>query len=261
MEIRRLEVEKRNQKTAAGVAALLFLGVLVACFFITAFTISNPPPGQQFVAVGFADLGDVEQASGDVDSEAPSEIVEDAAEEAVAESVPEEAAVAETVVTQTESDVSVPAAEETVEDPQETEIPKPTISSSLSSRLSSLTSSGGGGSQGNAEEGVGNEGDELGKIDRNGVINGDDGSYLDGGNILGKPRLDEKPQIEGVIRVIIIVDKNGTVTSARYDPAFSTISDSDHIKLAERAAKTATFTPSPARPSRQGYVTIRFELE
>ena len=36
MEIRRLEVEKRNQKTAAGVAAFLFLGVLVACFFITA---------------------------------------------------------------------------------------------------------------------------------------------------------------------------------------------------------------------------------
>ena len=95
MEIRRLEVEKRNQKTAAGVAAFLFLGVLVACFFITAFTISNPPPGQQFVAVGFADLGDVEQASGDVDSEAPSEIVEDAVEEAVAESIPEEAAVAE----------------------------------------------------------------------------------------------------------------------------------------------------------------------
>ena len=31
-------------------------------FYLTAFTIPDPPPGEQYVAVGIADLGDVEDA-------------------------------------------------------------------------------------------------------------------------------------------------------------------------------------------------------
>ena len=68
---------------------LLFVGVLALCFFLTAFTIQDPPPGEQFVAVGFADLGSTEEAAGNVESETPSEVVQEAEEEAVAASEPE----------------------------------------------------------------------------------------------------------------------------------------------------------------------------
>ena len=46
----RLSLEKRNKRQAAVLSGLLFAAVLVLCFFLTAFTIQDPPPGEQFVA-------------------------------------------------------------------------------------------------------------------------------------------------------------------------------------------------------------------
>ena len=65
-------------------AFLSFSGVVVACFFLVTFTKSIPPPGEQYVAVGFADLGDVENAAGDVESEVPSETVEEVVQPEIA---------------------------------------------------------------------------------------------------------------------------------------------------------------------------------
>jgi len=64
-----------------------------------------------------------------------------------------------------------------------------------------------------------------------------------------------------VVRVKIVVDKYGKVTSATYDPAGSSTPDSELIEMACRAAKTTTWTENLARPIRTGFVTIRFELE
>lgn len=262
LEKRRQEGEKKDRVKAALLAFISFVGVVVACFFLVAFTKSIPPPGEQFVAVGFADVGDVSEASGDVESEVPSEIVEEVVQEEVSQSEPTEAAVAEEVVTQTESEVSVPTAPDPVEQPVEEPEPERQVNSQLSNAFSALAQSGGGGSEGGSETGIGNEGAEDAKIDGRGVVSGDEGDFdLDGGSIIGRPIQEETPHEEGVVRVKILVDKYGKVTSATYDGAGSNTADTELIEMACRAARTTTWTENLARPVRSGYVTIRFELE
>ncbi|MBT6163086.1 MAG: hypothetical protein HOH92_05245 [Crocinitomicaceae bacterium] len=263
MELRRLEVEKSNRRKAGLLTSIIFSAVLILCFFLTAFTMSIPTPGEQFVAVGFADLGDSEQASGVTESETPSETVQEAVEPETAASDVVEASAVEEVVTQESSEVAAPSQPDPVKEPEPEPEPEPTASPALTNRLSALHSSGGGGSQGEAEDGTGNEGKDDGRIDGRGVVSGNnDDAYLDDGAVLiGKPMQDENPRIEGVVRVDIIVDKNGSVTSAIYNGKHSTISDSEHIQLAKRAALTAKFAPNLAKPVRLGFLNIRFELE
>jgi hypothetical protein len=262
MESRRLEVEKSNRRKAGVLTSIIFVAVLFLCFFLTAFTMSIPSPGEQFIAVGFADLGDTEQASGDNESVAPSETVQEAVQPETASSEAIETTSTEEVITQESSEVSAPSQPDPVEEPDPEPEPEPTVSSALSNRLNALQSSGGGGSQGESEEGTGNEGKDDGRIDGRGVVSGDNGDWsLVGGERIGKPMLDENPRIEGVVRVDIVVDKTGSVISVDYDGKHSTITDSEHIALALRAAKTAKFTPNQAMPVRQGFLNIRFELE
>ena len=262
LEKRRREGEKKDRIKAAVLAFFSFAGVVVACFFLVAFTKSIPPPGEQFVAVGLADIGDVAEAAGEVESEVPSETVEEVVQPEVSQSEPVEAAVAEEVVTQEQSEVSVPTAPEPVKDPDPEPEPERTVDSRLSNAFSALAQSGGGGSEGASEQGTGNEGAEDAKIDGRGVVSGADGDFdLDGGSIIGRPIQNETPRKEGVVRVKILVDKNGKVTSATYDGAGSNTADSELIEMACRAARTTTWTENLARPVRSGFVTIRFELE
>ena len=263
MESRRLEVEKSNRRKAGALTSVIFISVLILCFFLTAFTMSIPTPGEQYVAVGFADLGDTEKASGDNESETPSETVQEAVQPETASSEAIETTSTEEVATQESSEVAVPAQPEPVEEPDPEPDPEPTVSSALSNRLNALLSSGGGGSQGESEEGTGNEGNDDGRIEGRGVVSGDNDDYaLDGGGAcVGKPILDENPRQKGVVRLNIIVDKAGNVTSAIYDGKNSTITDSEHVQLAIRAVKRAKFEPDQTRPLRRGTYDVRFELE
>ena len=81
--------------------------------------------------------------------------------------------------------------------------------------------------------------------------------------MLGEPVLDEQPKEEGSVRIKIVVDAFGNVTSAIavYQSALTTLTDSKHIELAKRAAQTAKFEPNSLHPRRTGYITIRFDLE
>ena len=115
LEQRRREIEKKDRLKAGALAFLSFSAGVVACFFLVAFTKSIPPPGEQYVAVGFADLGDVKEASGDVESEVPSETVEEVIQPEIAQSDAIATPVEEEVVTQSESEVSVPSNPEPVE--------------------------------------------------------------------------------------------------------------------------------------------------
>ena len=72
---------KKHKRKASILTAVIFMCILVLCFFLTAFTIQDPPPGEQYVAVGFADLGEVKDAGGETETEVPSEIVEEVVEE------------------------------------------------------------------------------------------------------------------------------------------------------------------------------------
>ena len=266
LEQARVSLEKRNQRQAAALSGLLFVGVLVLCFFLTAFTIQDPPPGEQFVAVGFADLGTTEDAGGDTDTETPSEVVQEAVEEAVAASEPEPVVqeAAEEVATQESSEVAVNVKPDP--DPEPEPEPEPVREHRAAGlwRKPGDPSTGGGGSQGSTE-GTGNEGEEAGKIDGRGVVSaGDFGeAMLDGGTMIGEPKLTERPNEQGAVRINIVVDGSGKVIRAiaNYESTVTTLTDSYHVNLAILAAKTALFTADPMKPRRSGYITIRFDLE
>ncbi|PCJ80658.1 MAG: hypothetical protein COA49_07440 [Bacteroidetes bacterium] len=253
--------EKKNKTRAAILTGVIFSMVLFLCFFLVAFTIQDPPPGEQYVAVGFADLGSVKDAGGVTETEVPSEVIEEVKEEAVSAPTETKPVVTEDIATQAESEMVVPADKEEVEETVVENIPE-RVSAAANLIKSSSASSGGGGSQGNTD-GVGNQGDEEGKIDGSGVVSGDFGNAsLNGGSLVNAPRLKEKPQQEGEIRIKIVVDSNGKVISAKFDGGLhSTFSDSEHIRLAREAALSATFTQNASLPRRSGYITIRFELE
>lgn len=255
------EEDQRRRRKAWVFSSVVYGLIALACIFITAFTLEIPPPGEQFVAVGVADFGNTEDASGDRETEVPSEVVEEVVAEQVAAAQAPEVAEVENVATQESSEMNLPVQEEPPVDPEPIEDPEPEISSQLANAFGAFGQSGGGGSQGDSQ-GTGNEGVDDGKVEGRGVVTGDFGdSFLEGGEILGDPKLDEKPRQEGVVTMIITVNKSGEVTDSRYDPLRSTTSDSRLIALATRAASTARFTTHPTKFARQGFIKFNFKLE
>ena len=250
---------RKHERKAALLTFLCSSGMGVLCFLITAFTIQDPPPGEQYVAVDFAEIGEVEDAGGVTETEVSSEVVEEVVEEQEAVESIQEPVQAEEVVTQEESEVAIQEVVEEVEEEEPT-VEEPERESQGANLISQFAASGGGGSQGDSE-GVGNQGAEDGRIEGTGVVTGDFGSAsLNGGSLVNPPKLNEDPEKEGVVRMKIIVRGDGTVKSAFYDAKNSNFADSRHIGLAKTAALTATFTTSTL-PERSGYIDIRFELE
>ena len=66
--------EKKNRILAGVMTGIVFSVVLMLCFFLVAFTIQDPPPGEQYVAVGFADMGSVDEAGGVTERSAGEEL-------------------------------------------------------------------------------------------------------------------------------------------------------------------------------------------
>lgn len=254
------EAEERKVKQKAGaLAAVLFLGVTVLCYFLTAYTLMDPPPGDQYVAVGMADLGNSLTATGDTESEVPSETVEESMQPEQATTTSSQNASSQ-VVTQSQSSISNPSQQQSNNPNQQGQQSGSQVSTSLSNRLSALNS-GGGGSQGSGPTGNGNEGLENGEPFKTGSDGNSDWG-LQGGDMIGKPQLDEKPTKAGLIRMNIRVDKQGNVIGTpEFDPKGSSLADARSIDLARRAAKTAKFTKSTTLPIRSGYIVIRFELK
>lgn len=263
LETLRLRVEQQHRRRAAGIASALFLAVLALCFFLTAYSISIPPPGDQYVAVGLADFGEVDAASGDNETEVPSEEVQEAVEEATASSEVVETPTVEEVVTQASSEVSVPTSTDPVEDetPEKPVEQEQTVSSALSNAFSALNA-GGGGSQGSSNDGAGNEGDPEGDLFAEGTTVGNLTFGIEaGGKMLGRPQQEEDPKKSGYIRVDLLVGPDGKVLTAKYDPKNSTLTDTYHVAIAEKSAKTATFDVNRAVPRRRAYIVFHYVLE
>ena len=247
---------KKHRRRASALTLLFFSMIVGLCFFLTAFTIQDPPPGEQFIAVGFADLGSTDEGEGDTETEVPSEVVEEVVEEAVAEQVVEEPVVQEQVVTQEISEVVVPEESIEVEEPVE-EPPRESAGANLIANHASI----GGGSQGDGE-GVGNQGDEDGQIDGAGVVFGDFGTFsLKGGSMISPPQLSEKPLKSGTVRINIVVDASGRVISAKFEAINSLRVDTKLTELARKAAMTTVFTSDASTLRRLGFITFKFELE
>ena len=92
--------ERKERRKAAVFSTVTYVAILAACVFLVAFQEITPPPGEQFVAVGMADFGNVEEAGGDRETETPSEEVEGVIEQEVSESTVEEVAPVEAIETQ-----------------------------------------------------------------------------------------------------------------------------------------------------------------
>ena len=264
MSTKREEIEKKDRRKAAVISGLIFSVIMVLCFFLTAFTIQDPPPGDQFVAVGMADFGQDLSASGDSESEVPSEEVQEVVEEEAAQSEEVQTTQTEEIVTQEQSEASVPTS--TTTEPTQEQEPaeeEQQVSSGLSSILDKINdSSGGGGSEGQGE-GTGNEGDPGGQIDGTGVVQGDGvGWSLAGRGMLGKPKLNENPTEEGDVVLNIYVNKQGKVVRTSRNYPLSTTSSNYLFELAEKAAKTAKFSVKNDAPAEQkGTMTFRFRLK
>tara|TARA_Y100000589_G_scaffold332282_1_gene391126 strand:- start:2380 stop:3165 length:786 start_codon:yes stop_codon:yes gene_type:complete len=249
----------KHKRKASFLTAVIFVSILVLCFFLTAFTIQDPPPGEQYVAVGFADLGEVNNASGETETEIPSEFVEEVVEENESIESVVEPIVTEEIITAEKSEVVVPT-EEVEEVIEEVTVKEPIRTSAGANLINAFASSGGGGSEGETE-GMGNQGAEDGKIEGSGVVTGDDYSaYLDGATMTSPPRLDEKPTEEGLIRMKIVVNSDGKVISSIFDAVNSDNADTELIRLAMIAAKSTIWEIS-TKPRRLGYMDFRFELE
>ena len=256
------DLERKERRRAAVLSMVTYVAIVAACFFFVAFQEVTPPPGEQFVAVGMADFGNVDEAGGDRETEVPSEQVEEVVEQEVSESTAEEVAPVETIETQDVSEVDVPTQEEPVETVTEVEDPDPVISDDLSNALNQMFSNSGGGGYEGQQQGTGNSGAQDGQIEGTGVVSGEFGdSFLEGGTMVGEPNLDRKPNEEGVVRMKIYVDKSGTVTDARFDATNSTTSSSRLVALAKEAALTAKFSSHPTKPTRIGWIQFNFELQ
>jgi len=258
------ENERKERRKAAVFSTVTYVSIIAACLFLVAFQEITPPPGDQYIAVGMADFGNVEEAGGDRETEMPSEQVEEVIEQEVSESTVEEVAPVETVETQETSEVDLPTQEEVVETPTEVEDPDPDpqIDQDLANAFNVFNNSGGGGSEGQ-QQGVGNSGADDGKIEGAGVVSGEDieGALLDGGKMIGDPTLDRKPTEEGIVQMRVYVDKAGRVVEAKYDPENSTTSSNRLVQLAREAAMTATFESDPLQPTRIGWIRFNFKLE
>jgi hypothetical protein len=259
LESARVALERRDERRAAAVTALLFVVLAVAGWFITFFEVPDPPLGTQFVSVGLADFGMDPSAGGTDESKNPSSTVDSDRAPADASTSSTASTAASGAVTQSESEVAVRTS--TSPNPSSTTGDARRVNDRLAQRLGALSSPGGGGSDGRTQ-GTGNEGNPLGKIDGSGVIRGDGfEAGLDGGELVGRPRLEEDPTRSGTIRLDIVVDAAGKVKEARFNRSGSTFSDARHIELARKAAFTASFTPNPGKVRRHGWINIRFELE
>lgn len=260
----RAEIEKKDRRLAAVLSGLIFAVIVVLCFFLVAFTIQDPPPGEQFVAVGMADFGQDMVAGGDNETEVPSEEVQEVVEEESAQTEQTQVTQAEEIVTQESSDVSVP----TGNNPNPQEKPEPIeeeqqVSSGLGNILDQINNTSGGGGSDGENEGTGNEGDPEGNIDGMGVVQGDGVGYsLAGRGMLGRPKISEDPTEEGVVVLVIYVNRQGKVVRTSRNYPKSTTSSNYLFKLAETAALTANFSVKTDAPAEQkGEMTFRFKLK
>lgn len=259
----REELEKKDKRTGWIISIGVHLVLFVLFYFLAAYVITDPPPGDLYVEVAMADYGTDVTGSGEFETEVPSETLEEVVEENVSESTqPVETTQADPVVTQETSEVSTPSSETTTESSQEVEDPEPEVSNELSNVLNQINNSGGGGSEGSTE-GTGNEGTTEGNIEGKGVVGGKDGIgwELSGRGMVGDPSLSEKPTEEGKVVLDIYVDRQGKVIRTARNYVESNTSSSYLFELAEKAAKTARFNVKDnAAPSQKGKMTFNFKL-
>lgn len=269
-------VRDRNKQKALLISILLYVGLAVLFLFI-GLKYPDPPIEESGIEISMADFGYDDTGSGEIEpsesNSQTSEITEEVQEQ-VTEQISE--AVQEEVVTQEESEISVPdntqeteneitERPEVVEQITEAEAepePEPQINERLQNAMGAWNESESTGSEGSQADTQGNEGVESGNVDGKGTFGGNGSSFeLGGRSMISGPKVGEKPKEEGKVVLNIWVDRQGNIVRTSRNLKESTTTSQELFNLANKAALKAKFNPSSnAAPEQRGKMTFIFIL-
>jgi len=266
----------RNKQKALIISILLYLGLAVLFIFV-GLKYPDPPIEESGVEISMADFGFDDAGYGEIEpsvsnTESP-EIIEETQEQTT-EQVSE--ATQEEVVTQEESEISVPDNAQEVENEQTespevveqiTEAepepePEPQINERLQNAMGAWNETESTGSEGSQADTQGNEGVESGNVEGRGTFGGNGSSFeLGGRSMISGPKVGEKPKEEGKVVLNIWVDRQGNILRTSQNLKESTTTSQYLFSLAKKAAQKAKFNPSTnATPEQRGKMTFIFIL-
>lgn len=264
----------KDKRKALIISLVLYLGLAIVFLFI-GLKYPDPPLEETGIEISMADYGfddtgsgefepSTSQASTEESSESTSEIIEEAVEETVQEEI----------VTQEDSEISVPdnsavsesqpkevnetSEQQTVEEPE----PVPEINENLKNVLGAWNETQSAESEGSQPGTSGNEGIESGNVEGRGTFGGNGSSFeLGGRSMISGPQMGEKPTEEGKVVLNIWVDRQGNILRTSQNLKESTTTSQYLFNLAQKAAKKAKFNPLPsATPEQRGKMTFIFIL-
>jgi TonB family protein len=253
---------KENKKIFGILATLVFHGLIIVILMMLAFKPSPPPyPDPDGILINFGDetegagVPEPEMTKNEPQpetqqTEKPENLTQDYEEAPAVEQPKKE--------NKPQKEKKTPE-EKPKDKPKEPEKPKIDQNSLFPSNYKSNSSS-----QGNAL-GKGNKGSKEGDV--TGTGNVDLGKGIKGitYSLKGRSAIRLTPpkyppkNVEGKVKLKIIVDSNGNVISASLAPG-STASDPDLIKAAITAAYKTKFNKDTYTIKQQGYITYEFKL-
>ncbi len=262
-------LETKHEKRSFGITTVIFVIILILCFFL-GMTYMDPPP-ENGIAINF---GTTEFGSGDVQ---PTQPIQSAPQPAQAPST--SAPVAEEVITQDIDDAPVIANEKPKKEtpkeavkPEPKPAPSPTPSKNTTDALNSVLNAPK--SDGRATGGQGNDDKQGDKGRIDGTLGGDygqgtggkgtggNGNYqLGNRNALAKPAPKYTCNEQGTVVVQISVNKSGKVIGAEPGVRGTTNTASCLLEQAKIAAMNTTWEPDSDAPDKQvGKIIYNFRL-
>ncbi len=243
-----------NNRIISGIITAVIMAVVVAVLLAFGYDPPDPPIPEEGVEVnlGDSDYGmgdDAQPASTAAATQAPSTPNQVATQHA--EPTPNIGA------STSEGNTVKPVAEQPKEVVKEPEINKNALFTGRRNRQS------GDGSQGIAG-GTGDQGKPNGNPNSNNYTGNGGGNgtpSLKGRDVVTLPKPQYNSNQQGRVVVKIVVDQQGRVTRAEYEPSGSNTSNGDLVAKAIAAARKARFNADPSAPEEQkGTITYIFKI-
>jgi outer membrane biosynthesis protein TonB len=276
-----MEILKDKDKRKSLIIAIIIYSGLAVLFFFIGLKYPDPPLEEGGVEISMADFGFDDQGFGEIEPAQSKAVktIEETAPEPVTE--PISTNIEETVITQEESEISVPEEKieevQVVEEVQEEKIeeikpeevtpveepePEPEIDEKLKSALGAWDQPEESNNEGTQEGTSGNEGVISGKPEGKGTFGGNGSSFELGGRSMSSgPKVGEKPKEEGKVVLNIWVNRDGNVVRTAQNLGESNTTSQHLFNLAKNAALKAKFNQSPdAPPEQRGKMTFIFIL-
>lgn len=269
--------EKKDKRKALIISIIVYVGFAVLFLFI-GLKYPDPPLEETGIEISMADFGYDDSGSGEIEpsTSTSSPVVENNAVQEETNEVTEEP-IQDEVVTQSESEISVPensteVVEETPNNTPVEEIPEqtqvveeiePEINENLQNALGAWQETESATSEGGQEGTVGNEGIESGNNDGRGTFGGNGSSFeLGGRSLIAGPSIGERPKEEGKVVLNIWVNREGNILRVSHNLKESTTTSQYLFNLAKKSAQKAKFNPSPnSAPEQRGKMTFIFILQ